>query len=111
MDDISITLEHVDLLNSLDGLDVQLLESSLELLLIGARALVNLFDLSPYGSLAAINTLLDFQFGIMCTADEIIEAEVYLELTLSNVSIDIKIKKDELNLPMRTWACMRASFA
>ena len=55
MDDISITLEHVDLLNGLDGLDVQLLESSLELLLVGAGALVHLFDLSPDGALAAVN--------------------------------------------------------
>jgi hypothetical protein len=52
VNDISVRLEHVNLLNGLDGLDIELLESSLELLLVGATALVDLLDLSPHSSLA-----------------------------------------------------------
>jgi hypothetical protein len=49
VDDIAIALEHVDLLNGLDRLDIELLQRSLELLVVGAGALVNLLDL-PAGS-------------------------------------------------------------
>lgn len=38
VDDVAVGLEHVDLLNCLDGLHVQLLESSLELLVIVGAA-------------------------------------------------------------------------
>lgn len=38
VDDVAVGLEHVDLLNGLDGLHVQLLESSLELLVIVGAA-------------------------------------------------------------------------
>lgn len=52
MDDVAVSLEHVDLLNSLDRLDVQLLESALEFLVVGAGALVDLLDLSSRSTLA-----------------------------------------------------------
>lgn len=58
MNDVSIRLEHVDLLNGLNWLHVHLLEHSLELLVIGTRALVDLLDLSSRGSLAARITYL-----------------------------------------------------
>ena len=38
VDDVAVLLEHVDLLNGLDGLGVQLLEGSLELPVVGAGA-------------------------------------------------------------------------
>lgn len=53
MDDVSVLLEHVDLLDSLDGLDVQLLEGGLELLVVHSGALVDLLNLSPGGTLSA----------------------------------------------------------
>lgn len=52
VDDVAIRLEHVDLLDSLDGLYVHLLEGRLELLVVGSAAFVDLLDLSPWRSLA-----------------------------------------------------------
>lgn len=46
MDDVSVLLEHVDLLNGLDGLNIQLLERSLELLVVGSGRLVDLLRLA-----------------------------------------------------------------
>ena len=54
VDDVAVRLEHVDLLDGLDGLDVQLLKSSLELLVVTATASVDLLDLSSGGALAAV---------------------------------------------------------
>ena len=54
MDNVAVALEHVDLLNSLDGLDVQLLERSLELLVVGTSGPVDLLDLPAGSTLAAI---------------------------------------------------------
>jgi hypothetical protein len=54
VDNISILLEHIDLFDSLDGLDVEFLEGSLELLVIGARVSVDLLHLSSGGTLATI---------------------------------------------------------
>ena len=47
MDHVAILFEHVDLLNGLDGLHVHLLQRRLQLLVVGARALVNLLHLPP----------------------------------------------------------------
>jgi hypothetical protein len=52
VDDVAVALEHVDLLNGLDGLDVQLLEGLLELLVVTAGAVRCALDLSPRGTLA-----------------------------------------------------------
>jgi hypothetical protein len=41
MNDVPIFLEHVDLLDGLDGLDVQFLECSLQLLVVGTGRLVD----------------------------------------------------------------------
>jgi hypothetical protein len=57
VDDVAVLLEHVDLLNALDGLDVQLLESGLELLVIGAGVADDLLDLAAGGTLATIKLL------------------------------------------------------
>lgn len=46
MNDVAIGLEHVYLLNSLDRLDIELLERRLQLLVVHTRALVYLLDLS-----------------------------------------------------------------
>lgn len=57
VDDIAVRLEHVDLLYRLDGLDVHLLQSSLQLPVVGAGRLVGLLDLSPWGTLASVGSL------------------------------------------------------
>ena len=54
MDNIAILLEHVDLLDALDGLNVHLLQRRLELLVIGARGLVDLLDLAARSTLASV---------------------------------------------------------
>jgi hypothetical protein len=52
VDDVAVLLEHVDLLNALDGLDVQLLKSGLQLLVIGTGVADNLLDLTAGSTLA-----------------------------------------------------------
>jgi hypothetical protein len=54
VDDVSVALEHVDLLNALDGLDVELLQRGLELLVVGTSGPVDLLDLPAGSTLAAI---------------------------------------------------------
>ena len=54
MDDVSIRLEHVDLLNGLDRLYVQLLERCLKLLVVDTAGLMNLLDLSSWGTLSSV---------------------------------------------------------
>ena len=56
VNDVSVALEHVDLLNSLDGLYVELLQRSLELLVIGTGALVDLLDLPAGSALASVSS-------------------------------------------------------
>ena len=56
VDNVSISLEHVDLLNCLDRLNVQLLQGRLQLLVIHSCALVDLLDLS---SRRAFSTVAD----------------------------------------------------
>lgn len=58
MDDVAVRLEHVDLLDLGDGLDVHLLEGSLELLVVGARGPVDLLLDAPGGTLAAASRVL-----------------------------------------------------
>lgn len=50
---MAVRFKHVDLLDGLDGLDIQLLKSSLQLLLVGAARLVDLLDLSSDSAFAA----------------------------------------------------------
>lgn len=57
MDDVAVGLEHVDLLNRLDGLDIELLQRRLQLLVVHSRALVNLLDLSSRRALSTIDPL------------------------------------------------------
>lgn len=52
MNDIAVRLEHVDLLDSLDGLSVELLQGQLELLVIGTRAGGSTLDLAARGTLS-----------------------------------------------------------
>lgn len=59
VDNVAILLEHVDLLNGLDGLDVHLLEGGLELLVIGTGVLVDLLDLAAGSTLASVESLVD----------------------------------------------------
>lgn len=54
MDDVAVALEHVDLLDGLDRLDIELLERSLELLVVGTGALVDLLDLPAGSAFAAV---------------------------------------------------------
>jgi hypothetical protein len=60
VDDVSISLEHVDLLNSLDGLNIELLERRLQLLVVHTSALVDLLDLSSRCALSAVPRLSAF---------------------------------------------------
>jgi hypothetical protein len=55
VDDVAVALEHVDLLNGLDGLNVELLEGLLKLLVVTAGAGRRALDLSPGGTLATIS--------------------------------------------------------
>lgn len=52
MDDVAVLLEHVDLLDALEGLDVQLLKGGLELLVVGTGVADNLLDLTAGSTLA-----------------------------------------------------------
>lgn len=54
VDDVSIRLEHVDLLNGLNRLDIQLLERSLQLLVVNTASLMNLLDLSSRCALSTV---------------------------------------------------------
>lgn len=60
MDDVAVLLEHVDLLDTLDGLDVQLLQGGLQLLVVGVGGPVDLLDLAAGSALASVggNSLL-----------------------------------------------------
>lgn len=55
MDDVAVLLEHVDLLDGLDGLDVHLLEGGLELLVVGAGVALDLLDLAAGSALASVD--------------------------------------------------------
>jgi hypothetical protein len=55
VDDVSVALEHVDFLNGLDGLDIELLKGSLQLFVVGSRALVHLLDLPAGCAFASIS--------------------------------------------------------
>lgn len=52
VDDVAVLLEHVNLLNALDRLDVHLLQGSLELLVIGTAVPLDLLDLAAGSTLA-----------------------------------------------------------
>jgi hypothetical protein len=57
VDDVAVLLEHVNLLDGLDGLSVELLEGSLELPVVGAGPGGRTLCLPAGSSLATINTL------------------------------------------------------
>lgn len=52
MDDVAIALEHVNLLDGLNGLDVELLEGLLKLLVVTGGPRRRPLDLSPGSTLA-----------------------------------------------------------
>jgi hypothetical protein len=54
VDDVSVLLEHVDLLNCLDRLNIKLLQRCLELLVVHSLTLVDLLDLSSWCTLSTI---------------------------------------------------------
>lgn len=54
MNDVAVALEHVDFLNLLDGLNIQLLEVRLQLLVVGTSGLVDLLDLASRSTLASV---------------------------------------------------------
>jgi len=57
VDDVAIALEHVDLLDGLDRLNIELLQRCLELLVVGTGALVDLLDLPTGSALTAMASL------------------------------------------------------
>jgi hypothetical protein len=63
VNDVAVALEHVDLLDCLDGLDIELLERCLQLLVVGAGALVDLLDLPARGAFASVFLR---QPGVLC---------------------------------------------
>jgi hypothetical protein len=75
VDDITIRLEHVDLLDSLDGLGTQLLQGCLELLVIGAGPSGSTLDLASGGALSTnsgaraelLEALLDVRHNGLCS--------------------------------------------
>ena len=56
MDHIAVLLEHVDLLDCLDGLHVHLLQRGLQFLVVGAGALVHFFRLAARSAFASVYT-------------------------------------------------------
>ena len=54
MDHVAVLFEHVDLLDRLDRLDVEFLERGLQLLVVCAGGLVDLFDFSPGSAFASV---------------------------------------------------------
>jgi hypothetical protein len=54
MNDVSIFLEHVDLFDRLDGLNVKFLERGLQLLVVGAGRLVDFLGLATRCAFASI---------------------------------------------------------
>ena len=54
MDDVAVRLEHVDLLNGLDRLGAELLQSLLKLLVVGARPGGRTLDLSSGSPLSTM---------------------------------------------------------
>lgn len=64
MNDVSVLLEHVHLLDGLDRLDVHLLQSRLKLLVVGAGGLVDFLDFAA-GSAFASEGLLVTSNGLL----------------------------------------------
>lgn len=63
MDDVSVLLEHVHLLNSLDGLDVEFLERRLQFLVVGSGGFVDFLGLSARCTFSsAIGTMSVMEF-------------------------------------------------
>jgi hypothetical protein len=62
VDDVAIGLEHVHLFNGLYGLNIELRQGSLQLLVVCASALVRLLDLSSRCALATIRTFVSIPF-------------------------------------------------
>jgi hypothetical protein len=54
VDDVAVALEHVDLLNGLDGLDIELLEGLLQLLVVTGRPRGGALHLPAGSTLATI---------------------------------------------------------
>lgn len=54
VDDVAVLFEHVDLLNGLDGLDVEFLERGLQFFVVGAGGLVDFLLLPSRCAFAAV---------------------------------------------------------
>lgn len=83
MDHIAVLLEHVDLLDALDRLNVHLLQRRLELLVIGARGLVDLLDLAARSTLASV-------VGI-----QVSNLSQSWDSVLRNISVGFCVRKNE----------------
>jgi hypothetical protein len=57
VDDVSILLEHVDLLNCLNRLDVKFLQGCLKLLVVHSLTLMDLLNLSSWCTLSTVHRL------------------------------------------------------
>ena len=56
VNDVAVALEHVDLLDGLNRLDIQLLKRGLELLVVGASGPVDLLDLPAGCALSTVSS-------------------------------------------------------
>jgi hypothetical protein len=68
MDDVSVGLEHVDLLNCLDRLDIELLERSLQLLVVHSSTLMDLLHLPSRCTLSTIRAVCQLICTLRSTA-------------------------------------------
>lgn len=62
VNDVAVALEHVHLLNGLDGLDIELLEGRLELLVVAAGPGRRALNLAAGSSLATMYQTVRFSF-------------------------------------------------
>ncbi len=82
MDDVAVALEHVDLLNGLDGLDIELLERLLELLVVAGGARGGALDLSPGSALATVRHNVSSEIGPShAVGVDAVSAKSFLEQT------------------------------
>lgn len=129
VDDVAVRLEHVHLLNRLDWLHVHLFEGALQLLVVGARAPLDLLDLSSWCSLASVCQCCQ----IMCLYSIVSSKslcmwtcgrsavrnmmEWFLPCALISITLMAYFylcaacRGQHVDLPMRTAFCMRASFS
>ena len=93
VDDVSVLLEHVNLLDGLDGLDVHLLQGGLELFVVGTGGLVDLLDLAA-GSTLASGILSVVLVLILVGCVEVIECGVICGVVMYLLYVPYELEKE-----------------